>query len=90
MKKLSTHSGKLISQAQLEVILGVDSVRNQDIRKVRRSRGIQYINAQAEQILGSTIITRVRDASDKRVILYQISNLASPLSKTTEPKDLKI
>jgi len=85
LKGLSPHSGQLISQAQLEVILGVENVKNQDLRKVRRSRAIKAINEHMLERHGKPIIQRVRDEQDMRIIRYYIEDDA--LEKSIKPSE---
>jgi hypothetical protein len=72
LKALVPYSGKLITQAQLEVILGVEGIENQDLRKVRRSRAIKALNEYMTEHIGKPIILRIRDDQDRRIIKYRI------------------
>ena len=75
LKALVPYSGNLITQAQLEAILGVDGVKNQDLRKVRRSRAIKALNEYMTEHYGKPIILRIRDDQDMRIINYHIGEL---------------
>jgi hypothetical protein len=75
LKRLAPYSGQVISQKQLEEILGVQDIKNQDLRKVRRSRAIKELNDQMQKILDKPFIQRERDEQDKRVIHYQIAKI---------------
>ena len=88
LKGLSPYFGQLISQAQLEAILGVDNVKNQDLRKVRRSRAIKALNAYMTEHHGKPLILRIRDEQDMRIIRYQIESFAAfNASKSSELMD---
>ena len=77
LKRLAPHSGQVISQKQLEEILGVQGIKNQDLRKVRRSRAIKALNDHMLKYLDKPVIQRERDEQDKRVIHYQIASFSS-------------
>jgi hypothetical protein len=66
----------------LEEILGVQVIKNQDLRKVRRSRAIKALNDHMMEVLGKPIIQRERDEQDKRVILYRVQEFSK--AKTIE------
>ena len=88
LKGLSPYFGQLISQAQLEAILGVDNVKNQDLRKVRRSRAIKALNAYMTEHHGKPLILRIRDEQDMRIIRYQIESFSAfNVSKSSELMD---
>lgn len=82
LMKLRPHSGNLITQKELEEILGVQVIKNQDLRKVRRSRAIKALNDHMMEVLGKPIIQRERDEQDKRVILYRVQEFSK--TKTIE------
>jgi hypothetical protein len=65
-------SGQVISQEDMDRILEIDTLTNQDLRKVRRSRAIKSINDFLTEQDLPPAITRVRDAQDKRIIQYKI------------------
>jgi hypothetical protein len=86
LKALSPYAGQLISQTQLEEIVGERGIINQDLRKVRRSRAIKALNEHMIERHGKPIILRIRDEQDKRIIRYRIEDysLTKP-SQTQEP-----
>lgn len=86
LKELSPYSGQLISQAQLEAILGLENLQNQDLKKVRRSRAIKALNEYMKEHHGKPIILRIRDEQDMRIIRYRIEDFSlTKHSKATEP-----
>ncbi len=76
-KKLEEFQGLVVSQETIDELLGIQAQRNPDIRKTNRSRAIKSINEAMQSKLGETLITRVRDKEDKRVIHYQIGRFSS-------------
>ena len=87
LKALVPYSGKLITQTQLEAILGVEDVKNQDLRKVRRSRAIKALNEYTTEHYGKLIILRIRDDQDMRIIKYRIEECYQPKS-TQKPESM--
>ncbi len=77
LQKIIPHLGRVITQEAMDEILGIQDLKNQDIRKTNRSRAIKSINEAMQSKLGETLITRVRDKEDKRVIHYQIASFSS-------------
>ena len=76
-KKLEEFQGLVVSQETIDELLGIQAQRNPDIRKTNRSRAIKSINEAMQSKLGESLITRVRDKEDKRVIHYQIARFSS-------------
>ncbi|MFC5191120.1 hypothetical protein ACFPIK_05030 [Algoriphagus aquatilis] len=82
---LRPYSGQVISQEEMDKILGIDSLINQDLRKVRRSRAIKAINDHGLERHGKPMIQRVRDEQDMRIIRYLIEDEA--LAKSVNPSE---
>ena len=82
---LRPYSGQVISQEEMDKILGIDSIINQDLRKVRRSRAIKAINDHGLERHGKPMIQRVRDEQDMRIIRYLIEDEA--LAKSVKPSE---
>jgi hypothetical protein len=70
--RMRHYTQQMITQEEMDTILGIQEQKNPDIRKVSRSRAIKSINEAMESKIGRPIISRVRDKVDKRVILYRI------------------
>ena len=83
---LKSYLGQVISQEEMDRIVGIDTIKNQDLRKVRRSRAIKALNDYMIEQHGEPIIQRVRDEQDMRIIRYLIEdNFSSKSTKTPEP-----
>ena len=83
---LKSYSGQVISQEEMDRIVGIDTIKNQDLRKVRRSRAIKALNDYMIEQHGEPIIQRVRDEQDMRIIRYLIEDtFSSKSTKTPEP-----
>lgn len=82
LANLEPLSGKLLSQDQMDMFLGYSAIHNSDLRKVKRARAIKSINEHMHARIGQEVISRVRDAQDKRVISYQIHHLSKVKKET--------
>lgn len=78
---LRPYSGQIISQEMMDEFLGINSLKNQDLRKVRRSRAIKSVNDFLTKQDHPPAITRVRDAQDKRIIQYKIEVASNQKTK---------
>lgn len=88
LSRLSPYSGQVISQEIMDELLGIHEQKNPDIRKVNRSRGIRVINDWHEKSFGTSLITRVKDTTDRRVIWYQIGKLKQSKRTTAAASEL--
>jgi hypothetical protein len=75
--RMRHYTQQVITQEEMDTILGIQEQKNPDIRKVSRSRAIKSINEAMESKIGRPIISRVRDKVDKRVILYRIEEFST-------------
>jgi hypothetical protein len=79
---LQHYSGQVIPQEVLDQVLDIGDLKNQDLRKVRRSRAIKALNEHMLERQGKPVIQRIRDEQDMRIIRYRIENIA--LTKSTK------
>jgi hypothetical protein len=76
---LLQHEGKVITQQELDEILGIHQLKNHELRKVKRARLIKRINTLALHQLGKELILRVRNEEDRRMIAYRILDPSSAI-----------
>jgi hypothetical protein len=88
LSRLSKYSGQVISQEIMDELLEIQEQKNPDIRKVNRSRGIRLINDWHEKSFGTSLITRVKDTTDRRVIWYQVGKLKQSKRTTAASEPL--
>lgn len=72
IKRLMLLGEQLLTNQELDIILGITDELNADSKRVKRSRIIQEVNAEYQLMAGKEIIIRQRDPKDKRYMLYQV------------------
>ena len=65
-------SGTKYASRELDVLLNIDDDKNSDSRRVKRSRIIQDLNTEYQELAGKELIIRHKDPQDKRYIIFQI------------------
>jgi hypothetical protein len=75
-KSLQQFRGKVITQEELDDILGIHLLKSRELRKVKRARLIKRINVLALQQFGKEFISRERNEEDRRMIEYRILDIA--------------
>jgi hypothetical protein len=72
IKKLKERTGNVLDKEEIDLCLGIQNIKNQDVLRVTRAKLIQQINNRARITLGYQIIKRMRSDDDKRFIYYHI------------------
>lgn len=73
IEELSGLSVRQISVEELDVILGIQNIRNSETQRFKRSQIINSINQEAFHKTGKVLISRIQDPEDKRRFLYRIN-----------------
>ena len=71
--KILQYRGQTIDGNQLDNILEIDNTENPDNKRVKRSKLIHEINLSHKTRVGKELIQRQKDTTDKRFIMYCIS-----------------
>lgn len=89
LMRLHHSAGQLIDVHEFDVRIGLDEIETDETRRSRRSRAINEVNQWSELQHGESWIRRKRDPSDRRRLLYYISEQVSykDWSSITEPRD---
>ena len=74
MVVLQPHAGTQVEVAELDAILGIDSITTDETRRSRRSRVINDVNGWSQSNEGIDYIERHRDPTDRRRTLYKLSD----------------
>jgi len=69
---LEQKKGQLITQEELDRILGLEGVSQNETLRYRRAKIINEINEHYKVIRGELMIKRKKDPADKRRFLYRI------------------
>jgi hypothetical protein len=71
--KILVHSGKLLTQEELDVIFGIEYINPAETQRSKRSNLYNEVNHEYHKEHGTNLITRNPDPMDKRKFLYRIS-----------------
>ncbi len=75
IEKFLAYSGKTITIEELDVILGIEKIRNAETQRFKRSKMINAINQETRIKTGTELIHRIPDPEDKRRFLYEVKGL---------------
>ncbi|MBK6544601.1 MAG: hypothetical protein IPG12_04935 [Saprospiraceae bacterium] len=70
--KVLVHSGKTLTQDELDVVFGIDQINPAETQRSKRSNAFKEINHEYSKLYGLDLITRIENPEDKRKYLYQI------------------
>ncbi|MBK8448708.1 MAG: hypothetical protein IPL42_01255 [Saprospiraceae bacterium] len=70
--KILVHTGKTLTQEELDVVLGIDQINPAETQRSKRSNAFKEINHEYSKLYGLDLITRIENPEDKRKYLYQI------------------
>jgi hypothetical protein len=73
LKSLSKYSSQSLTVQQLDEVLGIDSIVNDDSKRLKRSRWINKLNELHSSVNGKDLIVRDRSVEDKRFVFYKIN-----------------
>lgn len=75
IQKLLPISTSMLAQEQMDDVLGFSNIKNEDLKKVKRSRIIRQLNDECERFFGLPCIFRIRNEEDRRMIIYQVGDI---------------
>lgn len=81
IETFSPYSSQLLTSEELDVILGIDSVDNNDSKRLKRSRWINKLNEYHTSQNGIDLIIRDKNPEDKRYIYYKVNSSDPKLNK---------
>lgn len=70
--KILVHTGKTLTQEELDVVLGIDQINPAETQRSKRSNAFKEINHEYSKLYGLDLITRIENPEDKRKYLYHI------------------
>jgi hypothetical protein len=73
LKSLSKYSSQSLTVHQLDEVLGIDSIVNDDSKRLKRSRWINKLNEFYSSVNGKDLIVRDKSLEDKRFVSYRIN-----------------
>jgi hypothetical protein len=73
VESFTHYLGQLLNTEQLDEILGIDSLKNLDSKRLKRSRWINRLNEYNNSKNGTDLIVRDKNPDDKRYIYYRIN-----------------
>jgi uncharacterized membrane protein len=73
LKSLSKYSSQSLSTQQLDEVLRIDSLVNEDTKRLKRSRWINKLNELQNSMNGTDLIVRDKSVEDKRFVFYRIN-----------------
>jgi hypothetical protein len=73
IKSLSKFPSESLTTQQLDEILGIDSILNDDSKRLKRSRWINKLNEFQNSLNGKDLIIRDKSVEDKRFVYYRIN-----------------
>jgi hypothetical protein len=73
IESLTQYSSQSLTTQQLDEVLGIDSVVNDDSKRLKRSRWINKLNEFQNTLNGSDLIVRDKSVEDKRFVYYRIN-----------------
>ena len=69
----SQYASQLLTTEELDGVLGIDSIDNNDSKRLKRSRWINRLNLHQKSKYGRDLIVRDKNPGDKRYIYYRIN-----------------
>jgi len=72
LESLVSYSGEVLNSEKLDELLEINSLKNLDSRRLKRSRMINRINQHYQSKKGKELIFRVKTSEDNRYINYRI------------------
>jgi hypothetical protein len=81
IKTFSQYSSLLLTSEELDEVLGIDSVGNNDSKRLKRSRWVNKLNEYYNSQNGKDLIQRDKNPEDKRYIYYKVNSSDPKLNK---------